>query len=128
MAGRGAWPGSGRSAVEREVTLRAVTVIMALVVGLTFLFGFGNVWALALRLHVPPWVAPLVAPAVDLSVLGLLLGTRYLAVHGASAEQLRPARRLLVFSGVVTLALNVTDPLLAGEEGRAASTRSGPCC
>jgi hypothetical protein len=48
---------------------------MGAVVGLTFLFGFGNVWPLALRLGVPPWVAPLVAPAVDLSVMGLLLGT-----------------------------------------------------
>ncbi|MEV8064170.1 hypothetical protein AB0P37_49315 [Streptomyces antimycoticus] len=60
-----------------------MTGIMAAVVGLTFLFGFGNVWTLALRLGVPPWVAPLVAPAVDLSVLGLLLGTRYLALQGA---------------------------------------------
>ncbi|MFE1961500.1 hypothetical protein [Streptomyces sp. NPDC059479] len=50
-----------------------MTVMMAAVVGLTFLFGFGNVWTLALRLGVPPWVAPLVAPAVDLSVMGLLL-------------------------------------------------------
>lgn len=114
------------TSLEREVTLRGVTLIMGLVVGLTFLFGFGNVWALALRLHVPPWVAPLVAPAVDLSVLGLLLGTRYLALHGASAELLRPARRLLVFSGVVTLALNVTDPLLAGERGKAAFDAVGP--
>lgn len=59
------------------------------VVGLTFLFGFGNAWTLALGLGVPP----LVAPAV-----GLLLGTRYLALHGARPEQLRSARRLLVFS------------------------------
>jgi hypothetical protein len=50
---------------------RAVTVIMGTVVGLTFIFGFGNVLNLALRLGVTPWVAPLVAPAVDLSVLGL---------------------------------------------------------
>lgn len=48
------------AAVERKVTLHAVTLIMAAVVGLTFLFGFGNVWTLALRLGVPPWVAPLV--------------------------------------------------------------------
>ncbi|MEV0470921.1 hypothetical protein [Streptomyces prunicolor] len=95
-------------------------------VGLTFLFGFGNVWTLALRLGVPPWVAPLVAPAVDLSVMGLLLGTRYLALHGARPEQLRPARRLLVFSSVMTLALNVTDPLLAGQLGKAAFDAVGP--
>ncbi|WP_151483645.1 hypothetical protein [Streptomyces albicerus] len=99
---------------------------MAAVVGLTFLFGFGNVWTRALRLGVPPWVAPLVAPAVDLSVLGLLLGTRYLALHGARPEQLRPARRLLVFSSVMTLALNVADPLLAGQTGKAAFDAVGP--
>ncbi|GDY52261.1 hypothetical protein SVIO_028840 [Streptomyces violaceusniger] len=65
-------------------------------------------------------------PAVDLSVLGLLLGTRYLALQGASREQLRPARRLLVFSSLMTLALNVTDPLLAGENGKAAFDAVGP--
>lgn len=62
---------------------RAVTVIIAAVVGLTFLFGVGNVLSLAMQLGVPVWVAPLVAPAVDLSILGLLLATRYLALHGA---------------------------------------------
>ncbi|WP_206269465.1 hypothetical protein [Streptomyces antioxidans] len=34
-----------------------MTLITAAVVGLTFLFGFGNVRTLALRLGVPPWVA-----------------------------------------------------------------------
>lgn len=62
-----------------EVMVRSVTVIAAVVVALTFIFGFGNVLNLALRLGVPVWVAPLVAPAVDLSILGLLLGTRHLA-------------------------------------------------
>jgi hypothetical protein len=111
---------------ERKIILRAVTVLMAAVVGLTFLFGFGNVWALALRLGVPAWVAPLVAPAVDLSIMGLLLGMRYLAPHGARPEQLRPARRLLVFSSLMTLALNVTDPLLVGQTGKAAFDAVGP--
>ncbi|WP_307134301.1 SpdA protein [Streptomyces aurantiacus] len=103
-----------------------MTVTMASVVGLTFLFGFGNVWTLALRLGVPTWVAPLVAPAVDLSVLGLLLGVRYLALHRATSEQLRPARRLLIFSSVMTLALNITAPLLAGQFGKAAFDAVGP--
>ncbi|GHH88016.1 hypothetical protein GCM10017771_31610 [Streptomyces capitiformicae] len=106
--------------------MRAVTVTMATVVGLTFLFGFGNVWTLALRLGVQAWVAPLVAPAVDLSVLGLLLGIRYLALRGATSEQLRPARRLLIFSSVMTLALNITDPLLAGQIGKAPFDAVGP--
>lgn len=90
------------------------------------MFGFGNVWTLALRLGVPPWVAPLVAPAVDLSVLGLLLAIRCLTLYGATREQLRPARRLLVFSSVMTLALNVAEPLTAGHYGRAAFDAVGP--
>jgi hypothetical protein len=101
-------------------------MIMGVVVGLTFLFGFGNVLNLALQLGVPAWVAPLVAPAVDLSILGLLLGTRHLALAGASAKVLRPARRLLIFASMVTLALNVADPLVAGEFGKAAFDAVGP--
>lgn len=106
--------------------VRAVTTIMAVVVGLTFLFGFGNVWNLALRLGVPGWVAPLVAPAVDLPVVGLLLGIRHLAAHGYTPEQLRPARRLLTFASVVTLALNTADPLISGQFGKAAFDAVGP--
>jgi hypothetical protein len=45
---------------------RFVTTMMSIVIGLTFLFGSGNVLALALRIGVPVYVAPLVAPAVDL--------------------------------------------------------------
>ncbi|MBW8086584.1 hypothetical protein IGW14_00605 [Streptomyces hygroscopicus subsp. hygroscopicus] len=71
-------------------------------------------------------MAPLVAPAVDLSVLGLLLGIRRLALHGAGAEELCPARRLLMFSSLVTLALNVADPLIAGHLGEAAFDAVGP--
>ncbi|AXB45229.1 hypothetical protein [Amycolatopsis albispora] len=117
---------STRSGSDGAAVVQAVTVIMGVVVGLTFLFGFGNVLNLALRLGVPAWVAPLVAPAVDLSILGLLLGTRHLALTGASPEVLRPARRLLIFASVVTLALNVAEPLVAGEFGKAAFDAVGP--
>src|SRR5690606_26182846 len=117
---------SARSGSNSATVVHAVTVIMGVVVGLTFLFGFGNVLNLALRLGVPVWVAPLVAPAVDLSILGLLLGTRHLALAGASVEVLRPARRLLIFASVVTLALNVADPVVAGEYGKAAFDAVGP--
>jgi hypothetical protein len=115
-----------RPSPDSVVILRAVTVIVGTVVGLTFLFGFGNVLNLALRLGVPVWVAPLVAPAVDLSVIGLLLGTRHLALAGASSAALRPARWLLIFASVVTLALNVADPLVAGQYGKAAFDAVGP--
>ncbi|MFC7302763.1 SpdA protein [Streptomyces monticola] len=103
-----------------------MTAIAAMVVGLTFLFGFGNVWTLALALGVPPWVAPLVAPAVDLSVIGLLLAIRYLALHGAGRDQIRPARCLLIFASTMTLALNVTAPLIEGQVGKAAFDAVGP--
>ena len=94
---------STRSGSDGTSVVQTVTVIMGVVVGLTFMFGFGNVLNLALQLGVPVWVAPLVAPAVDLSILGLLLGTRHLALAGASAEVLRPAPRLPIFASVVTL-------------------------
>ncbi|WP_261561841.1 hypothetical protein [Frankia tisae] len=113
-------PGAPRRTEEPGAAARGVTVIMGGVVGLSFLFAFGNVWLLALRLGVPAYVAPLVAPSVDLSVVGLLLGIRYLSAHGARPEQLRPARRLLVFASMVTLALNVSEPIISGEYGKAA--------
>jgi len=99
---------------------------MSVVVGLTFLFGLGNVWLLALRLGVPGYVAPLVAPAVDLSVLGLLVAIRELAVRGAPVREVRAARRLLLFASLVTLALNVAEPALAGNPGKAAFDAVGP--
>ncbi|WP_026360766.1 hypothetical protein [Amycolatopsis nigrescens] len=117
---------SVRSSSDGATVVKAVTVIMGAVVGLTFLFGFGNVLSLALRLGVLVWVAPLVAPAVDLSILGLLLGTRHLALAGASADVLRPARRLLTFASMVTLTLNVADPVVAGQYGKAAFDAVGP--
>lgn len=119
-------PGRPPSANGPEITVTLVTAIMIVVVGLTFLFGFGNVLQLGLRLGVPIWVAPLVAPAVDLSVVGLLLGTRQLALQDAPPELLRPARRLLVFSSIVTLALNIAEPVIAGDYGKAAFDAVGP--
>jgi hypothetical protein len=103
---------SVRQTTDQAVIVKAVTVIMGTVVGSTFTFGFGNVLTPALRLGVPVWVAPLVAPAVDLSILGLLLGTRHLALHGATAAELQPARRLLIFASLTTLALNIADPIV----------------
>ncbi|OXM65210.1 hypothetical protein CF165_22955 [Amycolatopsis vastitatis] len=65
---------------------RFVTTMMSIVIGLTFLFGFGNVLALALRIGVPAYVAPLVAPALDLTVLGLLVaGDARRSGRGAAA-------------------------------------------
>ncbi len=111
---------------RRDPVVSAVSTMVGAVVGLTFLFGFGNVLALALRLGVPVWVAPLVAPAVDLTVVALLVAIRRLSAHGAAPEVLRSARRLLVLASVVTLSLNVAEPLIAGEIGKALFDAVGP--
>ncbi len=100
------------------VVRRQVTTVTMTIAGLTFAFGFGNVWTLGLDLGVTGWVAPLVAPAVDLSVMALLTALAYLRASGTSSN-LVGARLLLVFSGVVTLALNTTASFLAGQYGRA---------
>jgi hypothetical protein len=91
---------STRSSSDGAAVAQGVTVIMDVVVGLTFLFG--NVLTLALRLGVPVWVAPLVAPAVDLTILGLLLGSRHLALAGMPSAQPQPARQLLIFASAAT--------------------------
>ncbi|MEV6620303.1 hypothetical protein AB0M83_13035 [Amycolatopsis sp. NPDC051106] len=111
---------------DRDPVLSAVTLIVGVIVALTFLFGFGNVFTLALRLGVPVWIAPLVAPAVDLSVVGLLVAIRSLSLRGASVEVIRPARRLLLAASAVTLLLNVADPVSAGQWGKAAFDSVGP--
>jgi hypothetical protein len=61
-----------------------------------------------------------------LSVLALLFAIRYLALYGAPEAALRPARRLLLLASLLTLALNVTEPLLVGMYGRAAFDAVGP--
>ncbi len=92
---------------------------MGIIAGLAFVFSFGNVWALALRLGVPGPIAPLIAPMVDLSVVGLLVALRYLSLHGVPVEQIKGATRLMHLSGLLTLVLNVAEPIVAGHYGRA---------
>ncbi|MEU5956055.1 DUF2637 domain-containing protein [Streptomyces sp. NPDC047525] len=104
---------------EDRITQRTVTVVMAVIALLAFVFSFGNVWSLALRLGVPGSVAPLIAPMVDLSVVGLLVALRYLSLRGVPASELTAATRLMHISGFFTLALNVAEPIIAGHYGRA---------
>ncbi|MFE5093664.1 DUF2637 domain-containing protein [Streptomyces sp. NPDC056638] len=104
---------------EDRITQRTVTVVMAVIALLAFVFSFGNVWSLALRLGIPDPIAPLIAPMVDLSVLGLLVALRYLSLRGVAAEDLKGANRLMHTSGFFTLALNIAEPVIAGHYGRA---------
>jgi hypothetical protein len=88
------------------LTRRAVTIITAAIVVMAFAFSLGNVTRLCLDLGITAWIAWLVAPAVDLSVAGLLTGIRFLSLHGYTDSQLRRPRHLLRFCGILTLALN----------------------
>ncbi|GAA1921127.1 hypothetical protein GCM10009716_32150 [Streptomyces sodiiphilus] len=111
---------------EDRITQRTVTVVMGVIAALAFVFSFGNVWALALRLGIPEPIAPLIAPMVDLSVVGLLVALRYLSLRGVPPEQMKAATRLMHFSGLLTLALNIAEPLAAGHYGRAAVDAVAP--
>ena len=59
---------------------------------MTFGFSLGNVTQLCLHLGITAWIAWLVGPAVDPSVVGLLTGIRFLSLHGYDDEQLRKPR------------------------------------
>ncbi|MFF0224920.1 DUF2637 domain-containing protein [Streptomyces sp. NPDC004629] len=111
---------------EDRITQRTVTVVMGIIAALAFVFSFGNVWALALRLGVPAPIAPLIAPMVDLSVVGLLVALRYLSLRGVPSEQMKAATRLMHVSGLLTLALNIAEPIVARHYGRAAVDAVAP--
>ena len=106
---------------------RVVTVSGVIVVLMTFLFSFGNVLNLGLYLGVPETVAWLVAPALDVTVIGLVVGIRHLSMHGASGETLKPVRIMLIMAGIATLVLNTADALLVRNHfGAAAYDAVGP--
>jgi Protein of unknown function (DUF2637) len=119
--------------VERGLTVRgerltrlSVTAITAVIALLTFAFSFGNVWQLGRRLGIAAWMAPLVGPSVDLSVVGLLVAVRHLSMHGIPSGQLRAPRVLLVWCGLVMLALNVSEPIATGRYAAAAFDSVAP--
>jgi hypothetical protein len=93
---------------------------------MTFAFSLGNVTRLCLDLGITAWVAWLVAPAVDLSVIGLLTGIRFLSLHGYSDDQLAKPRRMLRFCGILTLALNTSGALCHRQFGTALVDAVGP--
>jgi hypothetical protein len=108
------------------LTRRAITVITASIVALTFAFSLGNVDRLCMDLGIVGWIAWLVGPAVDLSVVGLLTGIRFLSLHGYDDDQLRKPRALLRFCGALTLALNTAGALGHHQYGTALVDAVGP--
>jgi len=108
------------------LTRRAVTAITAAIVVMTFAFSLGNVTRLCLDLGITAWIAWLVGPAVDLSVVGLLTGMRFLSLHGYSDAQLARLARMLRFCGLLTLALNTAGSLGHRQYGTALVDAVGP--
>jgi Protein of unknown function (DUF2637) len=96
----------GVSLPGEALTRRAITLVMAAIVVMTFAFSLGNVTRLCLDLGITGWISWLVGPTVDLSVVGLLTGMRFLSLHGYTDVQLGKLRRMLWFCGILTLALN----------------------
>ena len=107
-------------------TRAAITAITLLISGMCFAFCFGNAHRLCISLGIEGWIAWLIGPSVDLSVVGLLLGVRHLASLGYDDEQLTKPRRLLTFCGLLTLALNTADAVTHGQYGTAAVEAIGP--
>lgn len=93
----------------------------SLVVGACMAFSFGNVLALGRHLGAPAYIAWCVAPAVDLTVVGLIVGIRHLSLNGSSDEELKKPRWMLTAAGLAMWALNVAYPLfVAGNWGAVA--------
>jgi hypothetical protein len=108
------------------LTRRAVIAVTAAVMVITFAFSLGNVTRLSLDLGIAAWIAWLVGPAVDLSVIGLLVGIRFLSMHGYADDQLARLRRMLRFCGLLTLALNTAGAIGHRQFGTALVDAVGP--
>lgn len=120
-------PQLGRPGQPGEaLTRRAVTVITASIVAMSFAFSLGNVTRLCLDLGITAWIAWLVGPAVDLSVVGLLTGMRFLSLHGYTDAQLARLQRMLRFCGLLTLALNTAGAIGHRRFGTALVDAVGP--
>jgi len=108
------------------LTRRAVTAVTIAIVLMTFAFSLGNVTRLCVNLGITAWIAWLVGPAVDLSVVGLLTGMRFLSLHGYTPADLVSLRRMLRFCGLLTLALNTAGSIADRQYGTALVDTVGP--
>ena len=111
----------GERAVRRFVTVLAVTVG-----ALCFLFSLGNVYQLAVDLELWVWIRPLVAPAVDLSLVALVVGIRFLARRGVSGAELRRPRLFMLAVGLAAWALNTAHAVAECDWGKAAFDSLAP--
>ena len=96
---------AGAERTER-IIFTVVVAVIAIVPTLTFAFSFGNVGDLGVSLHVDRRIAYLTGPAIDLSVVGLIVAGSYLSHRGWSEKQLWPVHLMSVICGLTMIALN----------------------
>lgn len=89
-----------------------ITVTGGIIAACAFTFSFGNIWHLAQAWGLPDAIAPLVAPMLDISVIGLLIAIRYLSVTGVPGRKLLSARLLMLACAVTTWGLNIAQAVL----------------
>jgi hypothetical protein len=99
-------------APEMRATRAVVTLTSTVIAACAFAFSFGNIWHLALAWGVPSPIAPLVAPMLDVSVVGLLIAIRQLSLHGVPGRALAGARGLMLVCAVTTWGLNIAQAIL----------------
>lgn len=93
------------------VVLVATTVITGIA---SLVFSYGNVRNTLIGLGWESWLASLYTPAVDVTVIGLILVGQYLVTAGIEPHRLARANRLLAGAGLAMLGANVAPSLITG--------------
>lgn len=89
----------------------AMDAAIVVVAALTMSFSFGNIHQFALQHGTADPIAWFPAPAIDLALIGALMGDAYLSRHGLDAGPW--AKALRWFAGLATLALNTWESVAA---------------
>lgn len=105
-----------RTSVPRlHGTMLSVLVLATVITGLaSLLFSFGNVRNTLVELGWEKWLASLYTPAVDVTVIALIVVGQYLVNAGIAPERLARANRLLAGAGLAMLGANVAPSLISG--------------
>jgi hypothetical protein len=116
------WAVEDIEAAQDTATVRAarrtafvLDVVLALVAGLVMAFSLGNIHRFALGHEVADPLGWLLAPMVDLALIGTLSADAFLSRNGSGAGGWAAALRW--FAGTATLALNSWDSVRAGAPG-----------
>lgn len=108
---------AARSSVvpKMHVPMLIVLVATTVITGLSsLLFSYGNVRKTLIELGWDDLLASLYTPAVDVTVIGLILVGQYLVAAGIAPERLTKANRLLAAAGFAMLGANVVPSLITG--------------